>query len=339
MNAAGAAGPTVVVAAVELPSDVLDIEQAVLAPVGATVLDRRDLPLASLREELARADGVLTEGIERLGPEIIRRLGRCRVISVYAVGTDGVDVEAATRHGIPVANVPDYCTAEVAEHTIALILAAWRRLPRAERVARTGSWALDDLREIRRLTGRTLGLLGFGRIAREVAARARGLGVELLACDPHVAPDAGDALGVRLCARDELLRRSDVLSIHVPLTPGTAGSVDAAALALLPPGAIVVNAGRGGVVDEEALLAALRSGRLAGAALDVLRTEPPPPDHPLLALETVICTPHMAYYSVESLADLRRAAAGNVRDVLAGKRPASVVNDAVLRRNSAIKRD
>jgi D-3-phosphoglycerate dehydrogenase / 2-oxoglutarate reductase len=316
-------GPVVAVVALELPTDRLDVEEGVLDGLGATVLDLRDRPLAALRDELASADAVLTEGIERLDADVIAGLDRCRVISVYAVGTDGVDVAAAQARGIVVANVPDYCAIDVAEHTIALIMATWRRLPVAQRVARSGHWGLDDLRPLHRLHGRTLGLLGYGRIAREVAVRAGALGLRVLAHDPYVATTNGD--GVELCGRDELLRASDVLSIHVPSTPETAGSVDAAALALLPRGAVVVNAGRGAVLDEDALYAALREGQVGAAGLDVLRREPAPPDHPLLGLETVVCTPHMAYYSEESLLALRRGAARNARIVLEGGVPATVV--------------
>ncbi len=151
----------------------------------------------------------------------------------------------------------------------------------------------------------------------------------MLAHDPYLAR-GGEIGGVRLCPRDELLRASDILSLHLPATAETAGSVDAAALALLPDGAVLVNAGRGAVIDEGALLAALRSGRLAAAALDVLESEPPPPDHPLLALDSVICTPHMAYYSEQSLIALRRGGATNARVVLEGGMPPSVVNGAAL---------
>jgi D-3-phosphoglycerate dehydrogenase len=252
------------------------------------------------------------------------------VISLYAVGTDGVDVEEATRRGIVVTNVPGYCTPDVAEHAIALLLAAWRRLPRAERVARSGDWGLEELRPVRRLAGCTVGLLGFGRIAREVATRLAAFGVTLLAYDPYAEAEAAAALGVRLCGLEELLALSAAVSVHVPLTDETRGLLDGEALALLPEGAVIVNAGRGGVIDEAALEDALRSGRVAAAALDVVAVEPPPPDHPLLRLENVICTPHMAYYSEDSLRDLRESAARNAALALTGRRPESLVNPSVL---------
>ena len=242
--------PVVVVAAVELPSERLEVEERILGQIGATVLDLRDRPLASIRAELATADAVMTEGIERLDGEIVRSLERCRVISVYAVGTDGIDVAAAEERGIAVVNVPDYCTTEVAEHTMALILAVWRKLPRAERVARSGTLALNDLLPLHRLHGKTLGLLGFGRIAREVAVRATAFGLRVIAHDPFADAAAASRLGVALCGFDELLAASHVLSIHVPLTDDTRNRVDAGAFARMPAGAFLVNAGRGGVVDR-----------------------------------------------------------------------------------------
>ena len=308
--------PVVVVAAVELPSERLDIEERILGQVGATVLDLRDRPLASIRAELVGADAVMTEGIERLDAETIRSLERCRVISIYAVGTDRIDVAAAEECGIAVANVPDYCTTEVAEHTMALILAVWRKLPRAERIARSGTLALDELLPLHRLQGKTLGLLGLGRIAREVAVRGKAFGLRVIAHDPFVDAAAAENLGVEVCSFDDLLAASDVLSLHVPLSDDTRGCIDSRALARMPKGAFLVNAGRGGVVDETALLDALSSGHLAGAALDVLTSEPVDPAHPLLALENVIVTPHMAYYSEEALVALRVATSENALAVL-----------------------
>lgn len=322
----------VVVAAVPVPSERLDLEEAVLAGIGAEVVDLRGRPLDEIADELASADAILTEalGRERFDARRIAGLERCRVISVYAVGTDGVDVAEATRRGIAVTNVPDYCTQDVAEHTVALLLAAWRKLPRAEQVARSGDWALDPIVPLGRLAGRRVGLLGFGRIAREVARRLQGFEVDLLAHDPVPDPEAAWHLGVELCSFERLLSSSDALSVHVPLTDRTRGLLGRNELAMLPAGAVVVNAGRGGVIDEDALLEALRSGHVAAAALDVVSSEPPDPDHPLLALEQVICTPHMAYYSEDSLRDLRVAVARNALEVLEGGRPASLVNPDAL---------
>lgn len=314
-----------VACAVEVPSERLDVEEAILAAAGVELVDLRHRPLDAIAAELAVADAVLTEalGRERFDAARIGLLDRCRVISVYAVGTDGIDVEAATERGIAVANVPGYCTVDVAEHTIALLLAAWRKLPRAERVARSGDWALDELRPVRRLAGRTVGLLGLGRIAREVAARLEAFHVRVLAHDPDVDPAAAARVGVLLCPLEELLAESDVLSVHVPLTAQTRGLLGAGALATLRPGAVLVNAGRGGVIDEDALLAGLQTGRIAAAALDVLAVEPAAPAHPLLALDNVVCTPHMAYYTEDSLLDLREAVARNAVAVLLGEAPSS----------------
>jgi D-3-phosphoglycerate dehydrogenase len=323
---------TVVAAAAEVPSERLDVEEALLAEVGAELIDLRDRSLDEIAGVLRRVDGVLTEalGRERFDARRIAGLERCRVISVYAVGADGVDLEAASRLGIAVCNVPDYCTTEVAEHTVALLLAAWRRLRAGERVARSGSWGLDDLRPVHRLAGRTVGLLGLGRIAQEVARRLAGFGVRLAAHDPYADRAAASALSVELCGLEELLRRSDVLSIHAPLTEETAGLLDRERFALLPKGAVVVNAGRGGIVDHAALLEALEAGRLGGAALDVAAAEPADPDDPLLARDDVVCTPHMAYYSEESLLELRASVARNAADVLAGRQPGSVLNGSSL---------
>lgn len=323
---------TVVAAAAEVPSERLDVEEAVLAEIGAELIDLRDRPLDEIAGALREADGVLTEalGRERFDARRIAGLERCRVISVYAVGADGVDLDAASRLGIVVCNVPHYCTAEVAEHAVALLLAAWRRLPVGERVARSGVWSLDELRPVRRLAGRTVGLLGLGRIGLEVARRLAGFGVCLAAHDPYADANEAAALSVELCGLEELLRRSDVLSIHAPLTDETTRLLDRDRLALLPAGAVVVNTGRGGIVDHAALLEALEAGRLGGAALDVAAVEPADPADPLLARTGVVCTPHMAYYSEESLLELRASAARNAADVLAGRPPGSILNGPFL---------
>ena len=327
----GLQGRRVVVIGYEIPTD-LAVERYVVNRDGAQLVDLRSFEPEQVVDQLAAADAILTEGSTPLRRAVIERLDATVAISVAAVGTDGVDVDAATDRGIVVTNVSDYCVHEVADHTVALLLAAWRRLRAAERVARGGAWAIDSLRPIQRLRGRTCGLLGFGRIARQVAMRMNGFGVDLIAHDPAIVEAPPDeAAFVRLVDREELLRRSDLLSLHVPLTSTTAGIIDAAALALLPPGAVVVNCGRGGLVVLEDLLRTLESGHLAGVALDVFEAEPAPADHPLLARDDVICTPHMAYYSEQALLQLRRQAAQNAVDVMRGG-PAAVLNPQALPR-------
>jgi D-3-phosphoglycerate dehydrogenase len=322
---------TVVLVGCEIPSD-LALERAVLAEAGATLVDLRSSPVADVVPQLVTADAILTEATDALTGPVIERLESARVISVIAVGTDGVDIAAATRAGIPVANVPGYCALEVADHTVALALAAWRKLPASERVARSGSWALDGLQPIARMSGRTCGLLGLGQIAREVARRLPAFGFRVIAHDPFAGASVAEELGIELVGRDELFARSDLLSLHAPLTADTANVVDRRTLALMPRGAVLVNAGRGGLVDHDDLLDALLSGHLAAAALDVFDVEPAPPDHPLLALPNVICTPHMAYYSEEALTQLREEAARNVARALRGEPIASIVNPGVQAR-------
>jgi D-3-phosphoglycerate dehydrogenase len=306
-----------------VPCGKLDIEAAVLAEVGAELVDLRARALDTIQNDLSEADAILTEalGQERFDADRIRLLEQCRVISVYAVGTDGIDVASAAARGIVVANVPTYCTIDVAEHAVALLLAAWRKVPRAEKVARSGDWRLDPLRPVRRLAGCTVGLLGFGRIAQEVARRLKPLAVNLISHDPAGNKIEAQRLGVQLDTLEALLAASDAISIHLPLTPETRGLLDRRAFGLLRPGAVIVNVGRGGVIDEDALLEAFAGGRVAAAALDVLGTEPPPRNHPLLALEQVIVTPHVGYYSEDSLVELRTSVARNAALVLVGEKP------------------
>jgi len=302
-----------------IPTD-LELEAAALAGIGATLLDARHASETALDAHLREAVGVLTETLTTFDAERLARMERCRAISVAAAGTDVVDLAAAAVRGIVVTNVPHYCAAEVADHTLALLLAVWRKLRAAEAIARCGSWDLDGLRPVRRLAGRTLGLVGFGAIGRGVAERARAFGMTVVAHDPLVA-----SANVRLCRLDEVLASCDVLCLHVPLTAETAGLIGREELRRLRPGAVLVNASRGAVVDHDALVEALRDGHLAGAGLDVLPSEPPAPDEPLLVMDNVVVTPHMGYYSEESLEDLRRTAVENLVAALSGRHPGSVV--------------
>ena len=246
----------------------------------------------------------------------VRGIVRC------GIGVDNIDLGAASGAGIAVARVPDYCIDEVADHTLALVLAVERGIPA---LVADQDWNFRAGGALRRLRGRTFGLLGFGQIARAVAARASGFGYRVAAHDPALDDDAIRAGGAEPRSFEELLRGADVLSVHVPLMESTRGLVGAEELARLPSDAIVVNTARGGIVDEPALADALRSGRLRGAAFDVLTAEPPPADHPLRGVPGLLLTPHAAWYSEEAILELRRKAFEAAVDLVRGGSPAGLV--------------
>ena len=267
---------------------------------------------------LAQADAVMVGTGIRLGPERIDGMQRCRIIVRYGIGVDNVALEAARRRGIVVANVPDYCVDEVADHALALMLAVLRRVVPAHRVVRDGRWDVTVMAGVRRLRELTLGVVGFGRIGRTVGTKASALGMRVVAYDPWVPAEAIRSAGAQPVSLDELLAQADVVTLHCPLTPETRHLLGAAQLARMKPTAYLVNTSRGELVDADALAEALRSGKLAGAALDVLPQEPPPAGHPLLSLDNVVVTPHVAWYSEDSLVELRTKAAQQVREVLLG---------------------
>jgi D-3-phosphoglycerate dehydrogenase / 2-oxoglutarate reductase len=252
---------------------------------------------------LGQADVVVSGGTP-LDERVFTALERTRLVLRPYVGYDDIDVDAATPHGILVANIPDTFVEEVANQTLAFLLALNRKVTEMDRYMRSGAWPVDRrgraaAKPIHRLSSITLGLVGFGTIGRLVAERVRPFGASLLAFDPYVAPEAGEPYGVRLVGLDELLRSSDVVSLHVFLSRDTRGLMSAERLALMKRDAYLINTSRGPVVDEAALIEALRAGRLAGAALDVFEQEPLPADSPLLGMDNVILSPHVASYSEE----------------------------------------
>jgi len=262
--------------------------------------------------------------------KVIRALERCRVIVRFGIGVDNVAVDAATERGIMVANTTDYCIDEVADQAMALLLACARGLFPSARIARDAAWDFQRMPRLTRIRGQTLGLLGVGRIGSAVAARARGFGLRILVYDPYVSAEAVRKMEVERVDLDALLRESDYLSIHVPLNADTLRLIGDEALLKMKPTAFLINVARGKIVDQAALCRALQVGRLAGAALDVLETEPPRPDDPILQLSNVILTPHAAWYSEQSRLDMRRRAVGQVVSVLNGELPYSLVNREVL---------
>jgi D-3-phosphoglycerate dehydrogenase len=268
-------------------------------------------------EAIRTADAVIVTGVRRLDAARIATLERCAGILCYSIGMDKVDGPAASAAGLPVRNVPDYCTDEVSDHALTLLLAAQRRLVPIANATALGEWPLRDraqLGAIRRLRGQTLGIAGAGRTGRLVARKARGFGFLTIAHDPFVT-DPGDP-ELELVAFDDLLRRADAIVICAALTPGTPPLITRNALARVRPGLILVNVARGGHVDEDALAEALRDGRVAVAALDVRATEPPAVPDPLAGLPNVIQTPHVAASSREAAEDLHRLAARYVLDLL-----------------------
>lgn len=309
--------------------DVLELgaaERALLADVGAELVERPCPTEDDLLEHARDADGILTLD-EPFGARVIAALDRCRVISRFGIGVDRIDVDAATAKGIVVANVPDYCVDEVSDHALALLLALSRRVVALDRAVRAGTWDTPGVAgRVRRLRGQTLGVVGFGRLGRRLAEKARALGLELLAYDPLVPAGQVRAAGVGPVELGALLERSDWISLHVPLTPQTQHLIGAAELARMRPGAVLLNTARGGLVDQAALVAALRDGGLGGAGLDVLEREPPPAGDPLLGLDNVIVTSHAAFYSEEALAEQRLRAVENVARVLTGRPPLAAVN-------------
>lgn len=252
----------------------------------------------------------------------------CLVVGRYGVGLDNIPVEHATELGVVVTNVPDFCVDEVAEHTLALILAVSRRVVAFARQTRAGEWDNSAAGPLHRLRGQTLGLVGCGRTGAATAARARALGLRVLAFTRSERPLPEGVERARKL--HYLLDAADFVSIHVPLTAETAGMIGEAELRQMRPTASLINTARGGVVDQAALTRALREGWIAGAGLDVLSEEPPDPGEPLLQLDNAVVTPHASFYSEEAIADLQLRAAASVASVLRGEVPENVVNPEVL---------
>ena len=302
------------------------LEEEVLGAVDATVLHVGNLDTPDNLQAVAQADALMVT-LERVPAELIATMERCRIISRVGTGLDTIDVDAATEHGIWVTNVPDYAVDEVSTHAIASLLAHARGLPRLIESTRKGEWNTKVIGPRQRLQGQTLGLLGFGRIGRAVGGKARGLGLEVIVHDPYVAAETPEVPGAQVVDRETLLRTADYISLHVPLTEGTRHAINSQALSLMKPTAFLINTARGELIDEDALLQAVRGGQIAGAALDVLSVEPPPLNHPLLHEERVWITPHSAWYSEESMRDMRMRGAEEVVRVMRGEKPRCPVNE------------
>jgi D-3-phosphoglycerate dehydrogenase / 2-oxoglutarate reductase len=318
---------TVLVSDYAWPS--LEIEREILGRVGAELLVAESGDPDELVALAPRADAILTNW-RRIPPEALDAAQRCLVVSRFGIGVDNIPVARATELGIVVTNVPAFCVEEVSDHTMALILACARRIVGLSDGVRRGRWNLDEARQVHRLRGQTLGLVGFGAIARAVVPKAAGFGLEIVAHSPRL-DETTLPPGVRRASSfDELLDSSDFVSLHLPATTETTNLIGEYALRRMKTTAYLINTSRGALVDEPALTRAVAEGWIAGAAVDVLLSEPPPDDNPLLKLDGLIVTPHTAFYSVESVAGLEARAAANVATVLSGQLPDAIVNPDVL---------
>jgi D-3-phosphoglycerate dehydrogenase len=309
----------------------VDVERQILEAAGLRLVAIQAKSEDELIVEARDCDAVINQ-YAHVGAKTIAAMSRCRVIARYGIGVDNVAVDTATERGILVTNVRDYCTEEVADHVMALMLALARRLLDYNRASHAGVWNWKAGRPAYRLRGRVLGILGLGRIGRAVASRAPGFGLQVIACDPYVDDAVFSQYSVTQVDKDRLVEQSDYLVLQAPLTAETRHFIGEAQLKRMKRSAILINTARGPEVDNAALYRALREGWIASAGLDDVEEEPAkrrqwsPQENPLFTLDNVIVTPHSAYYSEESIRMAREVAASEVARVLTGQRPVNPVN-------------
>ena len=305
-------------------------ERAVLAAADAELVVAPDGNEETLTELARDVDGILT-CFAKVTDKVVRAAEKCVVVGRYGVGVDNIAVDTATELGIVVTYVPDYCVDEVSDHVMALLLAWNRRIVLFDVATKTKGWGAEGLgMRIMRLRGKKLGVVGFGRIGRSVCSKALAFGFEVLAYDPIISTEAVAEHGAKSVDLPTLLRESDFVTLHSPLIPETRNMISKSELEQMKSDAFLINAARGGLIDEDALYEALTSGQIAGAGVDVVEDVAPPLDHRLLQLKNVIVTPHTAFFSQEAVLELEERAAGEVARVFQGKMPDNVVNPAVL---------
>ncbi|MCT7376655.1 C-terminal binding protein [Chelativorans salis] len=300
------------------------IEEDILKPYGFRVIERAcHGDAAAVVEAVREADAVLVRE-SPVTANAIDEMKHCRVIVRYGVGVDNIHRRRAAERGIYVANVPDYGVEEVSDHTLALLLSVLRRTAARDRAVREGMWNVARREPMHRIAGRTLGIIGYGRIGAAFHRKVSTLGFS----ETRVHDANGGVLpyGAVAADLDELIARSDVISLHLPLRPSTEKMISRERIAAMQPGTVIVNTSRGGLIDEESLVEALQSGHLGGAGLDVFADEPPAPDHPLLSTPNTVLSDHTAWYSEESVAELQTKAAQEVARVFAGEAPKHWVN-------------
>ena len=315
----------------------IDYDYESIEPIGRPVLEaggefegRNCKTLDEALEFAKDADGIIIQYLGPASDRMFTELPNLKVVARMGIGLDPIDVQSATRHGVCVVHVPGYCVDEVSDQAMALLLACARKTVFFANQVRSGGWDFNLGRPIHRLRGRTLGLVGLGRIPRTLAPKAAAFGLEVIASDPFVSAEDAAKAGARLVDFDTLLAESDFVSIHCPLVDATRGMFNAEAFAKMKPTAVLINTSRGAVVNEADLAEALEKGVIGGAGLDVTDPEPPSPDNPLIKMENVVFSPHIAFYSEESLIDLQVKAGRYTAEVLLGRRPEGLANPDVL---------
>jgi D-3-phosphoglycerate dehydrogenase len=306
----------------------LDRARAILSEIDAVLLLAKEPKPDAILQVARDADAILTTYAKVTG-DMIRQFSRCRIISRFGIGVDNVDIASASKKGILITRVPDYCLEEVSDHAMALLLALVRKIPFSNSRTHSGTWEMKAVVPIYRLRGKILGLVAFGQIPQLLAPKAQAFGMRVVAYDPYVSRDVLSRANVERVEFDELIRISDYISIHTPLLQTTHHLFNTDVFSRMKPTAYLVNTARGPIVDEAALAAALDRKQIGGAALDVMENEPPT-GSPLLGRDNVIITPHTSFYSEESLVDLQIKASEEVVRVLSGQPPRHPVNPEVL---------
>lgn len=308
-----------------------EIEKEELNKIGAEVVVGQCKTEDEIIKIAKDADGLLVQ-YASITRRVIESLQKCKVIARYGIGVDSIDVEAATEHGICIVNVPIYCIDEVSNHTIALALACVRKVVMLNNAVKKGIWDFKISKPIFRLRNMKLGLVGFGNIARMVSHKAQAFGLSVLAYDPYISSSDMTQNNVKKVNFEDLLAEADIISLHLPLTKTTKYMFTEKEFKLMKNTAFIINTSRGSLIKEEDLYKALNEKWIAGAALDVTEKEPIDSNNNLLKLDNIIITPHVSFYSDESLKDLQRNAAKGVAQVLKGEIPSSIVNKEVLKK-------
>lgn len=303
----------------------LEHEERILAEVGAELIRAQCRTEDEVIEAAKDADALLNQ-YAPVSRKVIENLPNLKVVSRYGVGVNTIDIDAATEHGVIVANVTDYCMDEVSDHAFALLIACARKVVQLNNAVKSGTWDYKVGVPIFRLRGRVLGLIGFGRIPQTLAKKAQAFGLKVIAYDPYLPPEVAKKFDVELMDLNDVCAKADFISVHSPLTDATRGMISDEQFDVMKKEAFIINTARGPVIDEKAMIRALKEGKIAGAGLDVLENEPVEPDNPLLKMDNVVINPHAAWYSEESQVELQQKVAQNVADVLSGYYPTYLFN-------------